>query len=238
MTVHRIKAFTSFLLLPIAALLLTLQACSSEDIAPPRSAEVLFESGMLKFNDEDYQEAYDEFRLLTLQYQGSTLADDAQFTMGECKFRRGEYLLAAYEYEILIRTMPTSEFVANARFNRAMCFSRLSPRSYLDQENTRKAIDEFQTFLEYHPTDPRAPEAEAKINFVEKKTARLDEKILLFGKKLQPRSAKRYTGLTFSRLLLRNKTPSTGLNKNASRKRMPSTVVIAPAIEPSIQVAR
>ncbi len=172
MTVHRSKAPPSFLLFPLAVLLLSLQACSSEDIAPPRSAEVLFESGMLKFNDEEYQEAYDEFRLLTLQYQGSTLADDAQFTMGECKFRRGEYLLAAYEYEILIRTMPTSEFVANARFNRALCFFRLSPRSYLDQENTRKAIDEFQTFLEYHPTDPRAPEAEVKINELNTKLAR------------------------------------------------------------------
>ncbi|MBI2619967.1 MAG: outer membrane protein assembly factor BamD [Ignavibacteriales bacterium] len=166
-TRHHAAAPVFFLIM----IVLGLHGCSSDEAAAPRSAEVLFESAMQKFQDEDYQEAYEEFRLVTLQYQGSTLADDAQFHMGECKFRRGEYILAAYEYEVLMQTMPTSEFVPNARFHRAMCFYEMSPKSYLDQENSRKAIDEFQAFLEYHPTDARVPEAEAKISELNAKLA-------------------------------------------------------------------
>ena len=147
-------------------------SCSQDEVAVPRSAGVIFESAKAKFDAEDYREAYDEFRILTLQYPGDDLADDAQFLMAECKYRREEYLLAAFEYETLLRTSPTSEFVPNARFMRAMCYYESSRSSYLDQENTRKAIDEFQAFIEYHPTDARTPEAEQRIQDMNAKLAK------------------------------------------------------------------
>lgn len=149
-----------------------LAACSQDEIAPPRSAEDLFESGSKLFEEEEYQAAYEEFRLLTLQYPGSVHADDAQFLMGEAKFRREEYILAAYEYEIVVRSMPTSEFVPEARYKKAQCHYELSRPYYLEQEETRKAIDQFQAFIEYHPTDPRVPEAEQKITELNTKLAR------------------------------------------------------------------
>ena len=141
-----------------------LGGCSQEEVTAPRSAEAIFESAMEKYNNEDFQEAYEEFRVLTLQYPGSALSDDAQFLMGESKFSREEFILAAYEFEIVVRTMPTSEFVPNARFKMALCHFEAARPFYLDQESTRRAIDGFQAFIEYHPTDARVPEAEAKIN--------------------------------------------------------------------------
>lgn len=151
---------------------LLLASCSQEEVIAPRSAEEIFENAKSLFAEEDYREAYEEFRILTLQYPGAALSDDAQFHMGECKFRREEYLLAAYEYEILLRTMATSEFVPDARYMRAMCYFEASRASYLDQESTRKAIDEFQGFIEYHPTDPRVSEAEQHIHEMNVKLAR------------------------------------------------------------------
>jgi outer membrane protein assembly factor BamD len=85
---------------------------------------------------------------------------------------REQYILAAYEYEVLLRTMPTSEYVARARYRRALCYYHLSPESYRDQQYTRKAIDEFQAFLEYHPTDTLAHDAEVKIQELNTKLAK------------------------------------------------------------------
>lgn len=150
---------------------LLVNGCSSSEAPPPPNADELFKIAMQKYKDGDYQDAYSDFRIITLQYQGSAFSDDAQFYMGECKYQREEYVLAAYEYDVLIRTMPTSEFVPTARFQKAMCYYRQSPRPPLDQEYTNKAIDEFQSFIEYHPTDPRVPEAEAKINELNTKLA-------------------------------------------------------------------
>lgn len=156
----------------VLAALVLFAGCSQDEVAPPRSAEAIFEHGRKLYDDEDYHEAYEEFRLLTLQYPGSALADDAQFLMGEAKFKRGEYILAAYEYDVVVKSMPTSKFVPEARYKKALCHYELSRPYYLEQGETKKAIDQFQAFIEYHPTDPRVSEAEAKIAELNTKLAR------------------------------------------------------------------
>jgi len=113
--------------------------------------------------DEDYLEALEEFKVVTLQYGGTQWADDAQFYMAESRFLREEFVLAVYEYDVLLRTMPTSPFVRLARFQKAGCNDALSPGSDLDQEYTRKAIDDYQSFLEYFPTDSLATVVEGRI---------------------------------------------------------------------------
>ncbi|MBM4170073.1 MAG: outer membrane protein assembly factor BamD [Ignavibacteria bacterium] len=153
-------------------LMLSAPGCSSSDATIQMSAEERYARGMSLYEDEDYLEAIDEFRIVTLQFQGTALADDAQFMMGESRFGREEYLLAAYEYELLYQTMPTSEYVSRARYRRAESFYRLSAPSYLDQENTKKAIDAFQAFIEYYPTDALVSEAEKKIAELNSKLAR------------------------------------------------------------------
>jgi outer membrane protein assembly factor BamD len=148
--------------------------CSTEETTVQLPPEVRFEAGMKKFHDGDYLDAIEDFRIITLQYQGTAYADDAQFYMAESRFMREEYVLAAYEYEVLLRTMPTSEFISRSRYQRAMCYYNLSPKSHHDQAYTRQAIDEFQAFLEYHPTDPLASDVAAKISELNTKLAKKD----------------------------------------------------------------
>jgi len=159
-------------LLFVMSSLLLLMGCSSSENTPQVSAEERYARGMKMYEDEDFLEAIDEFRVITLQFQGMALADDAQFMMGECRFQREEFVLAAYEYELLYRTMPTSEYVARARYKSAESYFNLSAPSYLDQDYTKKAIDGFQAFIEYYPTDSLVSEAEKKITELNSKLAR------------------------------------------------------------------
>ncbi|MCX6135189.1 MAG: outer membrane protein assembly factor BamD [Ignavibacteriales bacterium] len=162
----------SVILTTMVGCALVLAGCAATHEAEQLSVEKRFEHAMALVKDESYLDAYEEFRIVTLQYQGSTFADQAQFFMAECRYRREEYVLAAYEYDVLVRTMPTSKYVPQARFQRAMCYYRLSPASYLDQTYTRQAVDEFQSFIEYHPTDSLVTQAEAKISELNMKSAR------------------------------------------------------------------
>jgi outer membrane protein assembly factor BamD len=148
--------------------------CGSKDATRHLSAEQEFHLGMKKFYNEDYLEAIDEFRIVSLQFMGSRVADSAQFYMAECRFLREEYILAAFEYDLLLTTMPSSVFVPRARFKRATCYYELSPKSTLDQNYTRKAVDEYQEFLEYHPKDSLAPVAEKRILELNTKLAKKD----------------------------------------------------------------
>jgi outer membrane protein assembly factor BamD len=165
-------SFKIFILLFLFLVLFS--GCGSDDATKQLSAEERYELGMKAFKDEDYLAAIEEFKVVSLQYQGSKVADSTQFFMAESRYLREEYILAAFEYDILIRNMPSSIFVSRSRFRRATCFFELSPKSHLDQNYSRKAIDEYQAFLEYHPTDTLTPLAEERIVELNTKLAKKD----------------------------------------------------------------
>jgi outer membrane protein assembly factor BamD len=161
------------MLIGVLVALAALAGCTADETAVPLPAEQRFKLGLSFFQDEDFLEAIEEFKVVTIQFGGTQWADDAQYYMAEARFRREEYILAAYEFDVLTRSMPTSEYVRVARFRKASCYDLSSPGVALDQANTRKAIDEYQNFLEYHAADSLAPVADRRIREL---TAKLAEK--------------------------------------------------------------
>ncbi|MDE3056452.1 MAG: outer membrane protein assembly factor BamD [Bacteroidota bacterium] len=166
------KQTVIFLFFSAALAPLFLAGCSSTkeiQVLPP---EQRFEAAMEKFNNGDYLDAIEDFKIITVQYPGSTVADKAQFYLGECRYERGEYILSASEFDLLIRTMPSSPLVPKARYMRAMSYYELSPRAQLDQKYTREAVDDFQSFIEYSPNDSLVKDAEQKIVELDDKLAK------------------------------------------------------------------
>jgi len=137
--------------------------CGSGEEVTALTPERRFARAKEMFDDRDLQDAANEFTIITLQYQGSSVAADAQYYLAECRYERHDYILAAFEYAVLRRNYPASSRVADAQFKLALCYYYRSPKSQLDQEFTRKAIDEFQTFVEYYPNHASVPEAEGMI---------------------------------------------------------------------------
>jgi outer membrane protein assembly factor BamD len=173
MTMNKHSSQIAFIFSGLAAgVILCLAGCSTAKEVEQLSVEKRFEKAIALFKEENYLDAYEEFRIVTLQFQGSKFADEAQFDMGECRFRREEFILSAYEYDVLVRTMPTSVYVPRARYQKALCYYRLAPAYYLDQTYARQAVDEFQSFIEYHPTDSLVTQAESKITELNERLAR------------------------------------------------------------------
>jgi len=146
--------------------------CGSSKETESLPAEERFADAMTKFIHENYLEAAEDFKTVTVQYPGSAFADSAQFLIGECRYRREEFILAGSEYDLLVRTMPSSPLVIKARYMKAMSNYELSPKSELDQKFTKEAIDDFQAFIEYYPTDSLAKVAAAKIVELNNKLAK------------------------------------------------------------------
>lgn len=147
----------------VACFVAFFDGCGSSEPTVTLAADERFQKAKALFDEEEYLEAINEFTIVTLQFQGSEYADDAQFYLGECRFRRGEYLLAAYEYSTLKRNWPASALIPEAQYKLALSYYMLSPKPSLDQQYTIRAIDEFQTFVEYYPSNEHAVEAEEKI---------------------------------------------------------------------------
>jgi outer membrane protein assembly factor BamD len=156
----------------VAVAALVLAGCGSSDQTKVPTVNERFDHAKELFDKGDYLEAINEFTVITLQYQGSQPAADAQFYLGECHYQRQEYLQAAFEYGVVKRAYPASARVPDAQYKIAMSYYMRSPKSELDQQFTRKAIDEFQSFVEYYPSNPLAVDASAKIKELNTKLAR------------------------------------------------------------------
>ena len=161
------------------ALSLFIISCSATEETASLSVEERFAKAKAAFDDENYLEAIEDFKAITVQSQGSEFGDDAQFYLAECRFNREEFILAAAEYDNLVRLMPASSFVNTARYKRAESYYQLSPKSQLDQKYTRYALDNFQTFVEFSTTDSLVTDATAKIQEL---TLKLSQKMFEGGK--------------------------------------------------------
>lgn len=152
-------------------LILILAGCSGSVDTTTMSAEEHFNYAMELYNDEDFEEVVGEFQTILLQYPGSTVSDDAQYYLGMTYFKREQFLLAAYEFSKLIKDYPTSQYLADSQFMLAESYYQLSPPYQLDQAYSKKAIEEFQAFIDVFPTNPKSEEAAKKINEMNNKLA-------------------------------------------------------------------
>jgi outer membrane protein assembly factor BamD len=179
------KNFMQYLLISIFILLL-INSCGRHKFKPTASADERMEYAEKLFNDGDYLDARTEFRIVILNFPGSTISDRAQLRLADCFFNLKEYIIAAEEYKKLIRVFPNSEYVDDAQYKIALSLYKLSPKYSLDQDYTNKAIEEFQKFLDDYPTSDLAPEVNKNMKLCREK----------LGKKYY-RNAESYRKLTW-----------------------------------------
>jgi len=125
--------------------------------------EEQFEYAKFFFDKRDYFKAKERMMMVVLNNQGHLISEKAQYYLAESYFNLKEYLLAVSEYEKLIKSMPRSDYVDDSRYKIGMCYYKLSPNYGLDQEYTKKAIYQFQVFLEEYPTSELKEDAELKL---------------------------------------------------------------------------
>jgi outer membrane protein assembly factor BamD len=106
-----------------------------------------------------------------LQFPGNAVVDSAQYYTGMTRYKRKEYILAAYEFSKLIKNMLASKLISESQYMLADCYYRLSPDFTLDQKYTRSAIKEFQAYIDFFPTGDKVPDAEVKIKELNEKLA-------------------------------------------------------------------
>lgn len=164
--------------------LIVFAGCSSSVDTTNMTADDRLAYAIKLYNEEDYLEAVNELQALLLQYPGSTISDDAQFYLAKTRFARQEYIMAAFEFSKLIKNMPASEFVPESQFMLAESYYELSPDYTLDQKYTKKAIQEYQAFIDFFPSNQKVADAEKKISELNEKLAKKDFTIAQIYEKL------------------------------------------------------
>jgi len=117
------------------------------------------EEAVRLYNKRDYSKALILFEDLAQRYRGRDGAQNVQFYYGYSLYRLADYTTARYQFKVFADTYPSDPRAEEAKYMAAYCFYLESPNFSLDQENTYKAIDALQLFINLYPTSDRAAAA-------------------------------------------------------------------------------
>lgn len=171
-------------------ILITIVSCGSSKAPESRTADQIYQDGVKYFNDEDYLEAKATFDLIRIQYPASQYADDAQYYLAEISFKKGEFIMSAFNYNMLRRIYPGSPYSKVSLFKTALSYYNESPAYDRDQDYTKKAIESFQEFQYLYPEDSLYAESTKKIKELRNKLAHREFFTAELYKKLDsPRSS-------------------------------------------------
>lgn len=137
--------------LPTLVLAALLGACASSKDDAGVSLPVAFREAQKLYDEEDYYGAQLELSKLTYSSRATEYEDDVQFLLGMCYFNSEQYLLAIDAFQTLLRNVPASPYAQDAYFQIAECYYKLSPVPQLDQDYTRRAILQYQGYIDTYP---------------------------------------------------------------------------------------
>jgi len=151
-------------LLFLLSFVLLLGSCSeyqkilrNEDVsAKYKAAESLYKEGK-------YRKALVLFEQIVPQYRGKPQAERVMFYYADTYYQLGDHHLSGYQYERFAKSYPRSDKQEEAAYKGAKSYYFLSPRFSLDQEDTAKAIDKLQEYINAFPEGKNLEEANTLI---------------------------------------------------------------------------
>jgi len=116
------------------------------------------------YEKKDYNKALGLFDDLVTKYRGTAEAEDLSYYFAYTHYKLRDYTTARYHFKTFADTYASSSKAEECRFMAAYCFYLESPTFSLDQENTIKAIEALQLFINLYPKSERVAEASKLIS--------------------------------------------------------------------------
>lgn len=118
-----------------------------------------YQEAIKLYNNKNYSKALILFDDLVQRYRGRAESEDLYYYYAYTNYQLKDYLSARYHFKSFADTYPSSPKAEECRFMTAYCYYLDSPNYSLDQENTYKAIQSLQLFINIHPRSERVAEA-------------------------------------------------------------------------------
>ncbi len=121
------------------------------------------------YEAKDYLKAQYLMEDLIPQYRGTPEAEKIFFKYAYTYYQLGDFSLAQYYFKQFHSTFPNSASAEEALYVSAEASYQLSPSFRLTQEDTEKAIEGFQMFVNSYPNSDKVQNCNEKIDKLRKK---------------------------------------------------------------------
>jgi outer membrane protein assembly factor BamD len=159
----------------LIVLLMSAVSCRSkyEKLKLSNNSQAKMQEGIKLYNKKEYTKALGLFETLVTTFRGREGAEELFYLYAMCNYKLKDYTAAAYSFKQFADTYPSNQHAEEARFLTAYCYYLDAPNYTLDQDNTLKAIDRLQLFINLYPKSDRVAEANKLIQELHE---RLEEK--------------------------------------------------------------
>lgn len=110
------------------------------------------------YNEKQYTRAIQLFENLMMHYHGKENAENIAWYYSQTLMAEKDYYSAGYQFKAFFKRFPYSERAEEALFLAATCKYHESPEYYLDQQLTKEAINDFESFVDRYPQSVHVPE--------------------------------------------------------------------------------
>jgi len=132
-----------------------------------------FAAARREYDEGHYFDAVKKLEEFIDKHPGSVLIDQAIFTLGKSYQAQKDWVLAAAEYERLVRDFPESRSACDAEYALGECYWRQSRGAPYDQTETQRAIDQFRRYRSRCPEHAQSAAADSVVHLARE---RLGEK--------------------------------------------------------------
>lgn len=146
--------------------IMSITSCTSkfEKLRVSNDITKKYQEAVRLYEKKDYNRALLLFDDLVQRYRGRAEAENIYYYFAYTNYKLKDYISARYHFKIFAETYPKSAKAEECRFMAATCYYLESPIYSLDQQNTIKAIDALQLFINLYPKSERVAEASKLIN--------------------------------------------------------------------------
>ncbi len=165
---------SKYKILIITLFVFLLSSCSEyQKILKSNDYNLKYKKAVEYYESGDYYRAQSLFDELVSLFKGTDKAEDILYYYADCHYQQRDYVIAAYYFDNFAKTFPYSPKTEQAVYNSAYCYYLNSPRSSLDQSDTKKAINAMQYFINKYPDSNKIDEAN---EIIDKLHFKLEEK--------------------------------------------------------------
>jgi outer membrane protein assembly factor BamD len=141
-------------------MLLVITSCSEyQKVLNRGSVEEQYKLAVKMYETQKYGKALRLFEKVTPSYRGKPQMERIQFMVSQSNFNEKNYNLAGYYFDKFTKNYPKSSKKEEAAFLSALSYYKATPRFSLDQEDTDKALEAFQSFIDTYPDSNKLEEA-------------------------------------------------------------------------------
>ena len=116
------------------------------------------------YNQGKYEKAQPLFEEHLTLNKGIKNSEEVLFLYAYCYYYMRDYTMAAFYFKNFISSYPSSKHTEEAAYMMAVCYEKESPRYSLDQTNTYKAIEQYQSFANRYPNSEKMTDVNAALD--------------------------------------------------------------------------